>query len=200
MSSVGPPLSLRERRKAQTRADLVAGVIAVIEERGLDELTIDRISQASGISRGTVYAYFPGGHSELVAAAYEQLGHVIIERTTALLESADGWQAELDAHAEAMLDFAQSVHIGHFYNVSGPALITAGAARGIGSGASTLMIAETLRTAQSAGQVDATVPAEALATLLVGAIREAATAVASGGAGGAVALAAFERLVAGLSA
>lgn len=200
MSSVGQPLSLRERRKAQTRADLVAAVIAVIEERGLDELTIDRISRASGISRGTVYAYFPGGHGELVAAAYEQIGHVIIEATTALLESADGWQAELDAHAQVMLDFAQSAHIGHFYNVSGPGLVRAGSARGLGSGAATQMIAETLGRAQSMGQVDAGVPAQALATLLVGAIREAAIAVTSGSTGGAVALAAFERLVAGLRA
>lgn len=197
-SSQDLPPTLRERRRAQTRADLLAGVIAVIEAEGLDQLTIDKVSAASGISRGTVYAYFPGGHGELVGAAYAQIGHTVVEATKTRIEATTDWQEEIVAHAATMIDLASNSRIGHFFNVTGPALITSGEPRGIGSGASTTMIAETLNRARSTGQVDGNIPAEALATMLVGAIREAATAVASGTLGAEEAMAAFERVVAGL--
>ncbi|PIJ49512.1 hypothetical protein BMH30_04480, partial [Leucobacter sp. OLES1] len=54
------PLTLRERRQQRTRVELVDAVLAVIADDGVDALTIDRVSQESGISRGTIYAHFSG--------------------------------------------------------------------------------------------------------------------------------------------
>ena len=198
-SATAPVLSLRERRQLRTRTDLVEAVLRVIGESGLAETSIDRISAASGISRGTVYAHFPGGRDELLRAAYAKLGRDLVARTQAAVSVAEGWREQIDAHARSMFDLAADPRIGHFYNVSGPALIVSGEERGIGSGASAIMIREALETAQSLGEVDADVDADAVAALLVGALREAATGVSAGERDAERSYAAFARLTSGLA-
>lgn len=192
--------SLRERRQSRTREELVDAVLAVIAEGGLADATIDRVSAESGISRGTVYAHFPGGRDELLRASYARLGTQLAERTREAVAAAGDWQSRLVVHARALFDLAADARIGHFYNVSGPALLTRGPERGIGSGTSTGLIRETLEEAQRAGEVDAALDAEATAVLLVGALREAAIAVAAGTGDSERDYAAFARLVAGLAA
>lgn len=192
--------SLRERRQQRTRRELVDAVLAVVATGGLAETTIDRISAESGISRGTVYAHFPGGRDELLRAAYARLGEQLVDRTRAAVLAADDWRGRIVAHARAMFDLAGDARIGHFYNVSGPTLIVDGAERGIGSGASIVSIREALQQAQASGDVDAGVDADAAAVLLVGALREAAIGVAAQTVDPRRAAASFERLVDGLAA
>lgn len=194
------PTTLRERRQQRTREELVDAVLAVIGQSGLADTTIERVSAESGISRGTVYAYFPGGRDELLRAAYARLGHELVERTRAAVSAAGDWRGRIVAHARAMFDLAGDARIGHFYNVSGPTLIVDGAERGIGSGASIVMIREALEAAQGAGEVDAGVDADAVAALLVGAMREAAIGVAAGMRDADRSFAAFARLIDGLAA
>ncbi|MBL3687565.1 TetR/AcrR family transcriptional regulator [Leucobacter zeae] len=193
------PGSLRERRQQRTRAELVDAVLAVIASGGLVDATIERVSAESGISRGTVYAHFPGGRDELLRAAYARLGRTLVERTRAAVSAAEDWRGRLEAHARAMFDLAGDVRVGHFFNVSGPTLITEGSERGIGSGASVVMIRETLEAAQLAGEVDAGVDAATTAVLLVGALREAAISVSAGANSAERAYAAFARVVDGLA-
>lgn len=194
-----PPTTLRERRQLRTRHELVEAVLVVIAESGVDGATIERVSAQSGISRGTVYAHFPGGRDELLRAAYARLGVRLVERTRAAVSIAEGWQSQLAAHAREMFDLAADARLGHFFNVSGPTLITEGAERGIGSGASAVMLQEILAVAQERGEVSADVDAEATAILLVGALREAAIRVAAGDDAAERAYAAFARLGAGLA-
>ncbi|WP_336992856.1 TetR/AcrR family transcriptional regulator [Leucobacter sp. VD1] len=198
-ASTAPP-TLRQRRQQRTREELVDAVLAVIGQAGLADTTIERVTAESGVSRGTVYAYFPGGRDELLRAAYARLGHGLVDRTRAAVSAADDWRGRLVAHARAMLDLADGPRIGHFYNVSGPTLIADGAERGIGSGASIIMIRETLEAAQAAGEVDTSIDADSVAALLVGALREAATGVAAGHRDADRAFAAFARLIDGLAA
>lgn len=190
----------RERRRRRTREDLVAAALRVIAEVGVDGLTIDRVSAESGISRGTVYAHFPEGRDELLRGAYARLGHDLVDRTREAAASAEDWRESIIAHGRAMLDLAGDARIGHFFNVSGPALITAGDARGIGSGASARMIDDALRAARDARLVSEDFDAAVVARLLVGALREAAVAVARDGQDPAPHLAGFARLVDGLAA
>jgi AcrR family transcriptional regulator len=190
--------TLRERRREQTRADTVAGVLAVIDSQGFEKLTIERIATAAGVSRGTVYAHFPGGLSEMVAAAYAEIGHRIVAETAAEARSAKDWREELLAHARAMFGFAANTRSGYFYNVSGPAFIGSGEARGIGSGAGRKTIADALERAQGKGELSGGLVPGAVATLLVGAIREASAAIASDAAEPTEQLTAFTALVDGL--
>lgn len=174
-------------------------MLLVIAQGGVDGATIERVSAQSGISRGTVYAHFPGGRDELLRAAYAQLGMRLVERTRAAVSAAGDWQSQLAAHAREMFDLAADEHLGHFFNVSGPTLITEGVERGIGSGASAVMLQEVLALAQERGEVSTGVDAETTAILLVGALREAAIRVAGGDDGAERAYAAFARLGAGLA-
>nr|WP_276584756.1 TetR/AcrR family transcriptional regulator [Brevibacterium permense] len=189
---------MRERRREQTRADTVAGVLAVIDSQGFEKLTIERIATAAGVSRGTVYAHFPGGLSEMVAAAYAEIGHRIVAETAAEASTAEDWREELLAHARAMFEFAANTQSGYFYNVSGPAFIGSGEARGIGSGAGRKAIAEALERAQRNGELSSDLVPGAVATLLIGAIREASAAIASDAAEPTEQLTAFIALVDGL--
>ncbi len=192
--------SPRERRQERTRRDLVDAVLAIIAERGLADTTIERVSEVSGISRGTVYAHYPGGRDALLRDAYARLGRELVERTRAAADAADEWRDRLSAHARSLFDLAADSRLGHFYNVSGPTLVVDGAERGIGSGASASMIADALREAQSCGEVAADVDAHATALLLVGALRESAIRIASAPAESDACFAAFARLVDGLAA
>lgn len=98
-----------------------------------------------------------------------------------------------------MFELASDERVGHFYNVSGPALITTGSERCIGSGASVLMIRDVLAAAARAGEVATDLELEGIALLLVGALREAAVGVAAGALDPDHAVRAFSRLASGLA-
>lgn len=52
-------LSLRERKKAETRRELATAAYEVIRDHGLDALTADAVVQRAGVSRRTFFNYFP---------------------------------------------------------------------------------------------------------------------------------------------
>jgi len=59
---------LRERRRRATQADLVSTALGLFTERGFDVTTMDDIADAAGVSRRTLYRYFPR-KDDLVFAA-----------------------------------------------------------------------------------------------------------------------------------
>ena len=191
MAEIPAKLTLRERRYQRTRQELVDAVLALIGEYGIDGVTIDRVAENAGLSRGTLYAHYPAGREELLRAAYAELSHNVAARTRESVATADTWHARLIAHAHVMYELARVERVGYFYNVSGPALIPEGEERGIGSSVSADLMRETLV---------ADVPAESIAILLVGALREASAAIASGACEAAAAEEGFARLVEGLAA
>lgn len=194
------PLTLRQRRHAQTRADLVTAALEIIRAGGVGEASVDRITQVAGISRGTFYAHFAAGRDDLLRAAYASLGEDLVERSRAGVSAARDWRAGTKAVAVAMFDLASDAELGHFYNVSGPALIPSGEGRGIGSSASVELLVELLESGRAAGELAEDVDVRATAVLLVGALRESATAIARGSLTKTSATRAFARLVAGLAA
>lgn len=50
---------LRERKKKATRAAIHAAAMRLFEERGFAATTVDRIAEEAGVSRATVFTYFP---------------------------------------------------------------------------------------------------------------------------------------------
>ena len=192
-------LKRRAERQEETRRRIVQAAVELHTARGPSRTTVKDVAERAGVTRPTVYAHFPGGRDELLRAAYATLGHDLVARTRAAVTAAEGWRAQLAAHAQALFDLAQDSNTGHFFNVSGPTLIVEGAERGIGSGASLVMIRETLEQAQSEGQIDPTLDVDAVAALLVGSIREAAIGVAAGVREADTVYAAFVRLIDGLA-
>lgn len=190
--------TLRERRHQRTQHELVDAMLNVIAEVGIDVATIDRVATHAGMSRGTVYAHYPAGRDEILRAAYAKLGNELVDRTHSATAEADDWVCRLTALAHEMFELARVARIGYFYNVSGPTLIQEGAERGIGSSASIVLIREALESAKALGEISQDLPPNTLAILLVGALREAAIAVANGASNPAEAETAFAQLVEGL--
>ncbi|MBO2458401.1 TetR/AcrR family transcriptional regulator [Actinomadura violacea] len=52
--------SLREEHKRLTRERVLEGAVAVFGAKSLVDVTMEDIARAAGVTRATVYAYFPG--------------------------------------------------------------------------------------------------------------------------------------------
>jgi len=56
---VDPSTGLRERKKRETRQRISDVATAMFIERGFDEVTVAEIAEAAGVSKVTVFNYFP---------------------------------------------------------------------------------------------------------------------------------------------
>ncbi|WP_330230256.1 TetR family transcriptional regulator [Nocardia sp. NBC_00508] len=70
---MGADMSLRERKKALTRAAVEDSAMQLFRERGYDLTTIDDICEASLISRRTFFRYFTSKEDVLLARFREHL-------------------------------------------------------------------------------------------------------------------------------
>lgn len=71
MAEVVPRRNRANRRRAQSFESLVQASLAVIGERGLYETTIEHITEAADVGKGTFYAHFP---------SKEELIHYLVRR------------------------------------------------------------------------------------------------------------------------
>lgn len=70
-----------ERLGGTTGADRVAdAALACIADEGVRAVTVERIAAEAGVSRASVYRWFPGGRTDvLLAAGFHELGRFIAE-------------------------------------------------------------------------------------------------------------------------
>jgi AcrR family transcriptional regulator len=89
-------LDVEERRK-----QLVALGIELFAERTYDDVSIDELAQAAGISKGLLYHYFPTKRDFYVATV-KQAAHELLERTAtpANMDPLDRVRAGLDAYLD----------------------------------------------------------------------------------------------------
>ncbi len=67
MSTAGPPLTLRERRRKETHDEIRRVALALVQGRGYDGVTVDLISERAGVSVRTFFNYFPNKESAMIA-------------------------------------------------------------------------------------------------------------------------------------
>lgn len=81
MRADSPKPSHREAKKEESRRAIARAALALFEARGFEETTIDEIARAAGVSRPTVFNYFP--HKEDILP--EAIGTLIRDRILASL-------------------------------------------------------------------------------------------------------------------
>lgn len=70
------------------RHDLLEAAVELIRRDGLEALTVERVAEASGVAKGTVYLYFESKR-RLVEQAVERLVEPLVSEISAILESRD---------------------------------------------------------------------------------------------------------------
>ena len=85
------PLTLRERRKIETRELILSVAADMFSTRGYQDSSIDDIGESAGVSRATVYAYFKSKDAILLALI-DQMWAEAIEIYTAFGSLPD-WSA-----------------------------------------------------------------------------------------------------------
>ena len=74
MSQAPPPTSRGRPRDPRTRAAILAAARALLERGGLTAVTIEAIAAKAGVSRPTIYRYWPNAPAVAMAAFLEASG------------------------------------------------------------------------------------------------------------------------------
>lgn len=73
------------------RDRMVNGAMALLAQRGLQATSFSELVAATGAPRGSLYHHFPGGKDELIGAAVDRAGELLVQA----LESVAGQPAEV---------------------------------------------------------------------------------------------------------
>jgi AcrR family transcriptional regulator len=192
-----PKLTLRERNRLRTRKVLLDAALEVFAEAGYGSATVEAIAAKAGASKVTLYTYFPQGREQLFQEIYEDINNQLLEEATEVYQAEGGTYVErIMGLTHALLDVARSPLIGRFYSIEDPALdIALDPVRGHASRVWTDLIAADLAAARSQGVLAASANPNALAVLLVGAMRSALSDVSQERTDSQDILEAFEVLI-----
>ena len=107
MTPSAPTPAYRRLSVEERRSQLLAAALGLFAHRAPEEVSLDDVAEAAGVSRPLVYRYFPGGKQQLYEAALrsaaEELQHCFDEpRTGPLLprlsRALDRYLAFVDQH------------------------------------------------------------------------------------------------------
>lgn len=166
------------RRSAATRAKLLAAAREIFAADGYQAASTPAIARAAGVSRGALYHQYADKAAlfrDVVASMQAELADRIDAETRAL---ADDPLAALKTGTLAFLRAASAPDFARVVMIEGPAVLGRDAWSGIDRAAGTATLREGLAAAMVAGRL-APLPLEALATVLSGAMNEAALLVAT---------------------
>lgn len=99
--------SRRDRRKAETRARLVAAARELFAQRGYDATRPQDIARAADVAIGTFYLYFADKRAAFLAFT-EEASHELMESVRARAAEARGFEARLLGSLEAIVEFSDA--------------------------------------------------------------------------------------------
>lgn len=150
----------------------------LLGERSFESITIDDVSQSSGVSRGTLYTYFPDGRDQLVRDAYIRMAEKVTQEGAEQRAQHTSITDKIIGLATALIDVAMTPE-GRFYGMIGSALFgPLGGVTGTASGSFRTMLAEDLDRAKLDGSLPPEILVEETVILISGALREIGATVA----------------------
>ena len=114
--------SLRERNRLRARTDILDAAAEILGESGYAGIALEDVSQRAGLSRGTLYAHFPGGREEIVREVYLRIADAVYVRGIRLHQEAPDVASRVAALARALVE-AASTPAGRFYGIMGPDIV-----------------------------------------------------------------------------
>jgi AcrR family transcriptional regulator len=169
----------QEERSAATRGVLIAAARRLWGERGYAEVGTPEISTAAGVTRGAMYHQFTD-KAALFVAVVEVVEQDVMDRMAALVvESGAVTPADaIRAAVDAWLEVSADPEVRQLVLLDAPSVLGWAGFRDIAQRYSFGMTEQLLTEAIKAGQL-ARQPVRALAHVLIGALDEAAMAIAT---------------------
>ncbi|WP_328899132.1 TetR/AcrR family transcriptional regulator [Streptomyces sp. NBC_00441] len=103
-----PPLGLRERKKRATRDALAGAALRMAADRGFEQVTVEAVTDAVGVSVRTFFNYFPCLEDAITRPVQETA-----ERTRRAVLNAPEHLTALDALSEAIAQELASIEEDH---------------------------------------------------------------------------------------
>lgn len=100
-------LGIREKNRQETQARLIVAAMRLLSERGYENVTVDDIAGDAGVSRRTLFRYFPG-KDEIVLAWTQGMTGVLAETIRATPSSIDAREAMIRSFEAAIPRMASS--------------------------------------------------------------------------------------------
>lgn len=159
-------------------APLLAAARGLFAERGYAEVKTGEIAELAGVSAEELRRAFPGGKEELFrAVAVRVSGETARRVRTAARRGRDPWEALVQGIAE-FLDASAAPNVRRILLVDGPSVLGGEVWRAIDDDYALGLLESALQAAIDAGQLPRQ-PVRATAYVVLGALEEAATTVAS---------------------
>ena len=166
-------------RSAATQQALVAAARRLWGERGYAEVSTPEIAEAAGVTRGAMYHQFPD-KTALFVSVLEAVETDVMERLAAAVGAATPRTPAdaLHAAADAWLDIAGEPEVRRLVLLDAPNILGWAGFREISLRYGLGMTEQMLNAAIEAGQLKAQ-PVRPLATVMIGALDEAAMSIAN---------------------
>lgn len=95
-------------RTVTDRADALAHLAEVFREHGYDGASISRIGKATGLGKGSLYHFFPGGKGEMMASVLSGIDAWFEEAVFHPLERGGDARAAIEAMVDAVTAYFRS--------------------------------------------------------------------------------------------
>lgn len=163
----------RKEQAEQSRAKLIATALRLFVAQGYEATPVSQILDEAGMARGALYHHFPDGKKDLFGEVVEVADHDFHEGLDRIVAEVESPVERIVAAGRLVLDLAAEPVFAKIVLVEAP-VVMPGAWSG---GGQYLLLRDTLAEAIAAGEVRP-LPLDATASLLFGAIRRMADAVA----------------------
>lgn len=167
----------REQRSETTRSALVAAARSLFVERGYAGVSTGDIARVAAVTRNALYYHFPTKEA-VFRAVYEDVEGRLARRVLPVALAHGTSREQLHAGIEAFLDGCLDPTVARISVLEAPAALGFAQMREIDNRNYLGALRDGIRTAVEAGELPG-LPVDALASMLIGALDEAALLIAT---------------------